>query len=126
MRRVLLDTHVVLWWLSDDHRLGESARRLISNPGNYVAVSAVSVWEMTIKSSIGKLSAPNEIGQAIVDCGFVPLAITTEHAAQVGKLPLHHRDPFDRMLVAQAQFEGLDLVTADVGLGEYEVNVVVA
>lgn len=126
MTRLLLDTHVVLWWLSDDDRLSESARRLIANPGNHVAVSAASVWEMAIKSSIGKLSMPDDAGKAILDCGFAPLAITMEHAARVAELPLHHRDPFDRMLVAQAQLEGLDLVTAEAGLGKYLVNVVVA
>ena len=107
--------------MSDDQRLGEEARRLIANPGNYVAVSAASVWEMAIKSSIGKLSVPDEVGQAILACGFAPLAITIEHAARVGELPLHHRDPFDRMLVAQAQLEGLELLTADAGLGDYRV-----
>ena len=126
MRRLLLDTHVVLWWLSDDQRLGQEARRLIANPGNHVAVSAASVWEMAIKSSIGKLSVPDGVEEAILECGFKPLAITMEHAARVGELPLLHRDPFDRMLIAQAQLEGLDLLTADAGLRAYAVKVVVA
>ena len=125
MRRLLLDTHVVLWWLSDDQRLGEEARRLIANPGHYVAVSAVSVWEMAIKSSIGKLTVPDDVGEAILASGFAPLAVTIEHAARVGELPWHHRDPFDRMLVAQAQVEGLELLTADAGLGDYRVELVV-
>ncbi|MDE0675579.1 MAG: type II toxin-antitoxin system VapC family toxin [Acidimicrobiia bacterium] len=125
MRRLLLDTHVVLWWLSDDQRLDEGARRLIANPANHAAVSAASVWEMAIKSSIGKLSAPDGVEKAILACGFAPLAITIEHAARVGELPLHHRDPFDRMLIAQAQLEGLELLTADGRLGEYSVRVVV-
>ena len=126
MRRLLLDTHVVLWWLSDDQRLGQEARRLIANPGNHVAVSAASVWEMAIKSSIGKLSVPDGLEEAILVCGFKPLSITLEHAARVGDLPLLHRDPFDRMLIAQAQLEGLDLLTADAGLRAYSVKVVVA
>ena len=126
MRRLLLDTHVVLWWLSDDQRLGQEARRLIANPGNHVAVSAASVWEMAIKSLIGKLSAPDGLEEAILECGFKPLAITMEHAARVGELPLLHRDPFDRMLIAQAQLEGFDLLTADTGLRAYSVKVVVA
>lgn len=126
MRRLLLDTHVVLWWLSDDQRLGQEARRLIANPGNHVAVSAASVWEMAIRSSIGKLSVPDGLEEAILECGFKPLAITMEHAARVGELPLLHRDPFDRMLIAQAQLEGLDLLTADAGLRAYAVKVVVA
>ncbi len=126
MRRLLLDTHVVLWWLSDDQRLGHEARRLIANPGNHVAVSAASVWEMAIRSSIGKLSVPDGLEEAILECGFKPLAITMEHAARVGELPLLHRDPFDRMLIAQAQIEGLELLTADAGLRAYAVTVVVA
>lgn len=125
MRRLLLDTHVVLWWLSDDQRLGDEARRLIANPANHVAVSAASVWEMAIKSSIGKLSVPDGVEKAILACGFAPLATTIEHATRVGELPLHHRDPFDRMLIAQAQLEGLELLTADGRLGEYSVRVVV-
>lgn len=126
MRRFLLDTQVVLWWLSDHPRLGEGARRMIANPGNFVAVSAASVWEMAVKSSIGKLSVPDDVGQALTDCGFTPLPITMEHAARVGELPLLHRDPFDRMLVAQAQLEGLDLISSDVRLGDYQVNLVIA
>lgn len=125
MRRLLLDTHVVLWWLSDDRRLGAQARRLIANSGNHVAVSAASVWEMAIKSSIGKLSVPDDVTGAVVDCGFAPLAITMEHAARVGELPLVHRDPFDRMLIAQAQVERLELITGDAGLGEYQVNLTI-
>ncbi len=125
MRRLLLDTHVVLWWLSDDRRLGAQARRLIANAGNHVAVSAASVWEMAIKSCIGKLSVPDDVTGAVVDCGFAPLAITMEHAARVGELPLVHRDPFDRMLIAQAQVERLELITRDAGLGEYQVNLTI-
>ena len=125
MRRLLLDTHVVLWWLSDDRRLGAQARRLIANSGNHVAVSAASVWEMAIKSCIGKLSVPDDVTGAVVDCGFAPLAITMEHAARVGELPLVHRDPFDRMLIAQAQVERLELITRDAGLGEYRVNLTI-
>lgn len=116
---------MVLWWLSDDRRLGAQARRLIANSGNHVAVSAASVWEMAIKSSLGKLSVPDDVTGAVVDCGFAPLAITMEHAARVGELPLVHRDPFDRMLIAQAQVERLELITGDAGLGEYQVNLTI-
>ena len=126
MTRLLLDTHVVFWWLSDDQRLGQEARRLIANPGNHVAVSAAGVWEIALKSSIRKLSVPDGLEEAILECGFKPLAITMEHAARVGELPLLHRDPFGRMLIAQAQLEGLDLLTADAGLRAYGVKVVVA
>ena len=126
MRRVLLDTHVVLWWLSDDPRLGLEARRLIASPDNHVFVSAASVWEMAIKSSIGKLSIPDNVERAVLDCGFVPLEITMEHAAVAGQLPPLHKDPFDRMLVAQAQTEGLELITLDRRLGGYGITTIFA
>ncbi len=117
---------MVLWWLSDDRRLGQTARRLIASPDNYVAVSAVSIWEMAIKSSIGKLSVPDGAEQVLRDCGFALLAITVEHAARVGELPWLHRDPFDHMLVAQALMEDLELVTCDRDLAEYQVEIVSA
>lgn len=80
---------------------------------------------MAIRSSIGKLSVPGDAETAILACGFAPLAITVGYSARVGELPLHHMDPFDRMLVAQAQLEGLELLTADAGLGDYRVKLVV-
>ena len=126
MKRLLLDTHVILWWLSDDEKLGENARRLIADPQNDVVVSAASVWEMAIKVSIGKLSIPADVEQAILDCGFFPLAVTIEHAVRAGELPLLHRDPFDRMLVTQAQVERLELVTRDARFDDYQVSVIAA
>ena len=103
MRRVLLDTHTLLWWLGDDPRLGPDARTIIADERNDAFVSAVSSWEISIKKSLGKLEAPADLGAIIEDEGFSPLAITLFHGERAGSLAQLHRDPFDRMLVAQAQ-----------------------
>lgn len=124
MRRLLIDTHVLLWWLIDAPSLGESARNLIREPRNSVYVSAVSLWEISIKRSLGKLRAPLGMNGLIEEEGFLPLAITLFHGEQAGELPALHRDPFDRMLVAQAQAEGLEIVTADRQLARYGVRTI--
>ena len=122
MKRLLLDTHVLLWWLSDDSRLGEASRQEISNPRNQVYVSAASTWEISIKKSTGKLVAPEDL-DAIVECeGFDKLPITLFHGDQAGLLPEHHKDPFDRMLVAQAQSDGLVIVTNDEKITQYNIR----
>jgi PIN domain nuclease of toxin-antitoxin system len=118
----LLDTHALAWWLFDDPRLGAAARDVMSEPTNVVFVSAVSVWEMAIKRSIGKMEAPDDLVQRVDDALFEPLPVGFDHAERVATLPLHHRDPFDRLLVAQAQVEGATLVTADRRLAAYDVN----
>ena len=102
MRRLLLDSHVLLWWLFDDPALGPETRKLIGDRNNYVGVSAASVWEIAIKA----------------------LAVTFEHAERAAVLPRHHGDPFDRMLVAQAQIEHLELLTRDRKLHDYDVRIV--
>ena len=107
---LLLDTHVVLWWLSDDPTLAvEIKDRLDHEPDVYV--SPATIWEIAIKQSIGKLDKPADLPERVRDSGFRHLHITAEHAIVAGRLPLIHRDPFDRMLIAQAQCEGLTLVT---------------
>ena len=111
MQRLLLDTHVLLWALEDSPELGEKARRAVIDPRNEVFVSAINVWEITIKRSLGKLRGLDNLTTTVEDTGFTPLPITLFHAEQAGNLPMHHRDPFDRMLVAQAQAEGLTIVT---------------
>lgn len=113
MRRLLLDTHVLIWWLTDDPKLGPRARAMIADERNEVYVSAVSAWEISIKRALGKLDAPEDLGSILEDEGFEVLPITFFHGEQAGRLPLHHRDPFDRMLIVQAQAEGLELVTSD-------------
>ena len=99
--RLLLDTHVLLWWLSDSRRLRKPEREIISSPNNEVIVSAVSVWEVAIKAALGRIDIDTEdLELAVQNGGFRPLVIDLRHAATVGRLPLIHRDPFDRMLVA--------------------------
>lgn len=116
--RILLDTHLLLWALSAPARLPAVAARLIDD--SEIFVSAASIWEIGIKASIGKLTAdPFEVIAALEPAGFIPLPIVGEHAARVGGLPPIHRDPFDRMLVAQALTEPLRLVTDDAVLGRY-------
>jgi PIN domain nuclease of toxin-antitoxin system len=119
--RLLLDTHVVVWALDDDHRLGRTARRAIENVANAVYVSVATVWEMALKSALGKLDVPSDIGGWIERSAFSPLPIEIDHAVASAALPRHHRDPFDRMLVAQAQLEGLTLVTGDSRIARYDV-----
>ena len=124
MKRLLLDTHVFLWWLADNRALAVAAREHIGSPDNIVYVSAASVWEIAIKKSLGKLRAPDDV-EAIVEAeGFEALPISLFHAQQAGALPPLHGDPFDRMLIAQAQAEGLILISQDRRLAQYGVRVV--
>lgn len=120
--RLLLDSHVVLWWLEDNAALGVECRRTIEDAAD-VFVSAVTPWELGIKRALGKLSMPDGLIDAVEAGGFELVSISAEHAEIAAALPLHHRDPFDRMLVAQAQLESLVLVTADSPLSAYEVDV---
>ena len=124
MRRLLLDTHVFIWWISGNESLGQVARGLIANVDNQIYVSAVTVWEMSIKQQLGKLNAPGDLESVIERCGFSPLPIGLFHAQQAGSLPTYHRDPFDRMLVAQAQAEGLAIVTQDAAFPDYGVRLI--
>lgn len=123
MKRILLDTHVLLWWLTDDPNLGEKSRALIADGRNQVYVSAASHWEISIKRSLGKLEAPHDMDSIVEDQGFAKLAISAFHGDQAGLLPEHHKDPFDRMLVAQAQAEGLLLMTSDSKIPLYGIRV---
>ena len=124
MRRLLLDTHALLWWLGSDARLGAQARAIVTDARNEVFVSAASTWEIAIKRSLGKLSAPGGLDAIIGEEGFSPLPISLFHGQQAGSLPPLHRDPFDRMLVAQAQAEGLELLTVDARLAGYGIRLI--
>lgn len=121
--KYLLDTHVWLWWLSDPDELGDETVSLIAAPEHLVAVSAASVWEVTIKRARGRLRFDGDPVEAIVAGGFEPLPMSLEHAAAAGDLPPHHRDPFDRMLVAQARIEDLTIITRDPSFAAYDVPV---
>lgn len=118
---LLLDTHALLWWLADEP-LSERARAEIADPGNAVAVSAASIWEVALKRALGKVTAPDGLALAVEETGFDLLAITAQHAEAAGELPPHHRDPFDRMLIAQAGIEGLVVVTRDAAFEPYDVS----
>lgn len=122
MKRLLLDTHAFLWWLSDDAALGDSARGAIEDGRNEVYVSAASVWEIAIKQALGKLEAPDDLDRIVEEEDFIRLPISLFHAEAAGKLPPLHQDPFDRMLVAQAQAEGLVIVTGDAHIPRYGVR----
>ena len=124
--RLLLDTQVVVWWLNADRKLGKLARRAIEVEAVGVWVSAAAVWEIAIKAAAGLLSfddpLPAAVTRAVEYTRFQPLTITVRHALAAGTLPLHHRDPFDRMLIAQAQLEGLTIVTSDAAFEDYDVK----
>ncbi len=122
--KLLLDTHVVLWWLDDPNLIADDAVEAISEPGNLVYVSAVVAWEIAIKRALGKLTAPHNFEVAIASAGFEQLPITLSHAFGIEALPrAHHRDPFDRLLVVQAQLESCTLVTRDDTVKKYAVDV---
>ena len=116
--RLLLDTHVFLWWRADDRRLGRTAREAIA-AADVVFVSAATAWEAGIKSALGRLRYPDTIDAGVEDSGFEKLPISIAHAERAASLPRHHTDPFDRMLVAQSEIEDLTLVTHDRALAAY-------
>lgn len=122
--RLLADTHAALWLLGDDDRLSRKAGQALTDASNEVMLSAAVVWEVAIKRSLGKLDAPDGFAGLLLDAGAVPLAVSIDHARAVRSLPWHHRDPFDRLLVAQATLEDAVLVSNDERLLSYGVQVV--
>ncbi len=124
MKRILLDTCALIWWLNGSSQLGSVAKEYIANANNDIYVSAASIWEMSIKRQQGKLDAPVNLEEIIENLGFNPLAISLFHSEQAGNLPLHHKDPFDRMLIAQAQAEGLQIITQDKQFDSYGVKII--
>ncbi|PSB03225.1 type II toxin-antitoxin system VapC family toxin [Merismopedia glauca] len=124
--KLLLDTHALLWWLSKDAKLSQGAMEAISNPDNLVFVSAASAWEIAIKKAIGKLTAPDNLKEALDANNFLELPITIEHCQTLYQLPLHHQDPFDRIMLAQAMSERLILVSRDAKFTLYEISMLQA
>jgi PIN domain nuclease of toxin-antitoxin system len=122
---LLLDTHVLLWWLGANRRLSRAARNAIDGSQS-VYVSAATAWEIAIKTSQGKLDFPRSLEDELLQNQFQPLPISIPHALAAAALPLHHRDPFDRMLIAQARLESLTLLTADANLKAYDAPVLLA
>jgi PIN domain nuclease of toxin-antitoxin system len=123
---LLLDTHTFLWWLGDDPRLGPEARKAVADGDNLVFVSAATAWEIAVKRSLGKLEAPGDILGWVQESNFDPLSIEMEHAIASAELPPHHKDPFDRLLIAQALLENLTLLTHDTQIDPYDVPVLYA
>ena len=126
--KLLLDTHVLLWWLFDDPQLSKSVRSQIKNPENRIFVSSASAWEISTKHRLGKLPEATGVSerlQALVqESRMEPLSITLPHALLAGRLSVSHKDPFDRMLAAQSQLEGLPLATSDPAFAQFAVEVV--
>ena len=128
--RILIDTHVLLWMGLQPERLGEAARRRIEDVNTRLVLSAASAWEIGVKFKLGKLSLPVEpaewLGRAVQVASLEELPVTRAHALEAANLPLHHRDPFDRMLIAQARLEQLPLLTSDTRLRAYQVDLLPA
>lgn len=125
--KVLLDTHTFLWWINDDPRVSKEARQIIENGKNTLYLSAASGWEIAIKSRLGKLTIPSEIKTFFIEQltvnAILPLPVMMHHALHVYTLPDLHRDPFDRLIIAQAQLEDLPVLTADPQIAAYRVEV---
>ncbi len=121
---LLLDTHVLLWWLDDSLKFTQKALKAIEDENNRVFVSTASTWEIAIKKSIGKLNAPNNLEKELKKHYFEVLPIALPHTWRTIQLPFHHRDPFDRLLIAQAQVENLTIVTHDSKLQMYEISLI--
>ncbi|MBS1863982.1 MAG: type II toxin-antitoxin system VapC family toxin [Actinobacteria bacterium] len=121
---LLLDTHVVLWWMAGEpERIGKRAKQAIGDGKDELLISAVVIWEVAIKRRLGKLDAPADLLVRLEQAGVDLLPITAHHADRVATLPMHHQDPFDRLLVAQADIDGLTLLSGDGAMRRYEVAV---
>ena len=124
--KFLLDTHVLLWTIFEPGKLSSEARRLISDRQNIICISIVSLWEISIKKNIGRLDIPEEFFQVVRNGGFEILPLTIEEVQEYQTLPLHHRDPFDRMLIVHARQQKLILITRDTEISKYEVEIITA
>ena len=120
---LLLDTHALLWWFAEDAQLTAPARRSIADPANDVLISAASVWEIEVKRAAGRLDAPDDLLTAISSSGFDAIALTPQDAVDAARLPRHHGDPFDRMVIAQARRLEAVIVSHDRAFAAYDVHV---
>ncbi len=120
--KLLLDSHILLWWINDDSKLKSSERLAIADNMNDVYVSAVTLWELGIKRAAGRLRAPDNLEELVLQSKLIPLPISLGHGEVAGRLPLKHADPFDRMLIAQAQVERLIIITRDAAFAKYDVQ----
>lgn len=122
--KLLLDSHAFLWWLAEDPKLSDGARQAVADPSSVVHVSAATVWELSIKASLGKLDLDGaDLVEEIQENTFLELPMTARHSQAAATLPRHHDDPFDRMLIAQARIEGLTIVTRDPAFRAYGVAI---
>ncbi|MEA2680865.1 MAG: hypothetical protein QOK03_2587 [Candidatus Binataceae bacterium] len=125
--RALLDTHAFLWWINDDARLSDRCRAIISSGANEILFSAVSAWEIAVKAGIGRLTIPGDLETytlaQVSRNRFEVLSISLSHALRASRLPPHHKDPFDRMLIAQAQVERVTILTGDAQIARYPIRV---
>lgn len=126
--RYLLDTHTFLWWNMDDSQLSSLAKELISDSNNEIFLSAASAWEIAIKTARGRLTLPEDptryVSNRLSLHGFQALPVQINHAVQVYKLPIHHADPFDRLLIAQSQIESMPLISVDADIRKYDLEVI--
>jgi PIN domain nuclease of toxin-antitoxin system len=124
MMKLLLDTHILLWWLIQDQKLSQTEAAIITDPDNLVFVSAATAWEIAVKKMIGKLEAPDDLPVALAANNFLELPITIEHSQKLYQLPLHHHDPFDRIMVAQAMSKNLTFMTRDPKIALYAIKII--
>ena len=122
--RLLLDTHILLWWLSQSKKLSVQSKKLTENSRNTIFVSAISIWEISLKQSQRKLRIPSSYIKTIKNEGLLALPITFDHALKVKNLPFHHKDPFDRLLIAQAMEEKLILISDDKYIKKYKIKMI--
>ena len=119
---ILLDTHVLLWWMDNSNKLSQKEKDVISKSDNLILISSAVIWEIRIKESLGKLKIPSDFFSIVQNCGFEFLSIDIQHANYLEKLPLYHRDPFDRILISQAILENLTIITHDTIFKKYDVR----
>lgn len=123
---LLVDAHALLWWLADDPQISDAARRSIADPANEVLASAASIWELEAKRVAGRVEAPADLLEALESAQIDPIPVTAADGIEAARLPAHHKDPFDRLLVAQARRLEAVVVTRDRAIARYEVNVLTA
>jgi len=119
--RYLLDTHIFIWWMEKNKRLSKDIFNLLNNPQNQIFLSVASVWELIIKKAKKKLKTPKDVQGGIKASGFIPINIEMLHVLDLEKLPMHHNDPFDRIIISQAKIEHLTLITADKKIWKYNL-----
>lgn len=121
-RRFIIDTHIFVWWMEKDNRLRKNIENIIADPQNFIFLSTVCVWELVTKKKIGRLRLPKDWKETVNSGRFEILPINLEHVLALETLPLYHKDPFDRMLIAQAQVENCRLITVDPKIKKYKVR----